>query len=278
MERIKEAFKQDNNPNNPSTKLEIVNSYKTGLCHRTHAHEQVIYTEIEGNNVKLRLISICVLILWVNGGQYKIDMHLSEICGYPDGVSRKNFENLGTIFTNPNMQEAYRVMNDGTLKWPIISETDFLAPILEIEPPVKIFDTDCNNNRVTNSSTFKNCKVDDLDTTVCDSNIVTNDFCLGKTKTNENLPGDFLGDCDLTSVDFTKGNKHINVTGCIEKEILELDSSEMNPIPKKRKKPKSKKGKSKKPKRKKKRPTPKKVFDASIARSFLYSRWLEAAV
>ena len=36
--------------------------------------------------------------------------------------------------------------------------------------------------------------------TVCDSNKVTNDFCLKKTKTNGSLIRDFLDDCDLKKV------------------------------------------------------------------------------
>lgn len=139
---LKEAFLLENNPNDPVSKDDVLVKYRNVKFHKIHINDEVVspLKSIEQMPKNIRLITICLLVLWENRKIYMLDMYISEMCSYDSVVLKKNYAYVGTFLKTKNYERAINIVKNSVPIWPDKNTSDVLYPtfvLVDSIPPPK---------------------------------------------------------------------------------------------------------------------------------------------
>lgn len=136
IQEVEHAFIEENNPQGPPTKKDVLYLHKNMICHKSFINREFFKIDINkyNNSPKmLEMLVICILILCRNTNNYTVEMYISEIIIVnKNNIFKKNFVHLGQLMTTNIFKNASNLVIHGVPIWPRREETDIIYPSFHI--------------------------------------------------------------------------------------------------------------------------------------------------
>lgn len=127
MEVLRTSFAEENNPNNPANKPDLLRSIKDVRAHKTFVNDESFsitkrYERYKNVPPEIRITTMCCLIAREIKGMKKsiftVEMFISEIALVGKELFKKNFSYIGTLFKTYFIEDVIKVIHHSTPSWP----------------------------------------------------------------------------------------------------------------------------------------------------------------
>lgn len=127
MEVLRTSFAEDNNPNHPANKPDLLRSIKDVRAHKTFVNDESFsitkrYEKYKNVPPEIRITTMCCLIAREIKGMKKsiftVEMFISEIALVGKELFKKNFSYIGTLFKTYFIEDVIKVIYHSTPSWP----------------------------------------------------------------------------------------------------------------------------------------------------------------
>ena len=134
MVAIRHFFMNDNNPSNPSSKLELLKTIVNVRVHKTFINDKNIsitkkYEKYKNVPPSVRITTVCCLVAREIVGRTKsifaIEMFMSEIAFVSKEIFQKHFCFMGTLFKSYFIEEIVEIMQRAKPTWPNLDDNTY---------------------------------------------------------------------------------------------------------------------------------------------------------